>query len=77
LNKDFAHDASKAVRVGGLLKLTTDDLDYFEWAKKEVPHCVSWQVEESWSGEGEPTSEFEELFAKEGRNVYRRAWRRA
>jgi tRNA (guanine-N7-)-methyltransferase len=77
LNKEFAQDASKAVRVGGLLKLTTDDLDYFEWAKKEVPHCVSWQVEESWIGEGEPTSEFEELFAKEGRSVYRRAWRRA
>ena len=77
LNKEFANDASNAVRVGGLLKLTTDDLDYFEWAKKEVAHCVSWRVEESWIGEGEPTSEFEELFAKEGRNVYRRAWRKA
>ena len=76
-NRVFAQDAAEAVRVGGLLKLTTDDQEYFEWAQNEVGQCRAWCVEESWIGEGEPTSEFVELFAQEGRTVYRRAWRRA
>ena len=77
LNRDFAEDAARAVEKGGLFKLTTDDLEYFEWSGKEMAQCPTWALEPTWTGSNEPTSEFEELFAKEGRNVYRRAWRRA
>lgn len=74
LTLDFAEKAGRAVRIGGKLKLTTDDQPYFDWACREVGQSVTWAVDREWVGEGEPTSEFEELFAKEGRAVYRRAW---
>ena len=76
LNREFARDAALAVKAGGLFKLTTDDREYFEWAEKEMSHCPAWRTDPSWNGKNEPTSEFEELFAKEGRQVYRRAWER-
>ncbi|NBV96732.1 MAG: tRNA (guanosine(46)-N7)-methyltransferase TrmB [Verrucomicrobia bacterium] len=77
LNRNFAEDAARAVARGGLLKLTTDASEYFEWACREMADSVSWIPDSSWTGEREPTSEFEELFAKEEREVYRRAWRKA
>lgn len=76
LNREFARDAALAVKPGGFFKLTTDDREYFEWAEKEMSHCPDWRVDPSWDGKNEPTSEFEQLFAKEGRQVYRRAWQR-
>lgn len=76
LNTRFAGELAQAVRVGGLLKLTTDDSDYFQWACGEVDRCRGWKVEPGWIGRDEPTSEFEEQFKIEGRNVYRRAWAR-
>jgi tRNA (guanine-N7-)-methyltransferase len=76
LNREFAQDAVLAVKPGGLFKLTTDDREYFVWGEKEMSHCPDWRADPSWDGKNEPTSEFEELFAKEGRQVYRRAWQR-
>ena len=76
LQKEFFEDAARAVISGGLIKLTTDDREYFEWAQKEAEKCSAWVPDLSWTGVDEPTSEFEELFAKEGREVYRRAWRK-
>jgi tRNA (guanine-N7-)-methyltransferase len=76
LNREFARDAALAVKSAGLFKLTTDDREYFDWAEKEMSHCQDWRSDPSWDGKNEPTSEFEELFAKEGRQVYRRAWQR-
>lgn len=43
---------------------------------KEAEKCSAWVPDLSWIGVDEPTSEFEELFAKEGREVYRKAWRK-
>ena len=74
LQKEFFEDAARAVISGGLIKLTTDDREYFEWAQKEAEKCSDWVPDLSWAGVDEPTSEFEELFAKEGREVYRKAW---
>ena len=76
LQKEFFEDAARAVIPGGCLKLTTDDREYFEWAQKEAEKCSAWVPDLTWTGVDEPTSEFEELFAKEGRKVYRRAWRK-
>ncbi len=76
LQKEFFEDAARAVISGGCIKLTTDDREYFEWAQKEAEKCSAWVPDLSWTGVDEPTSEFEELFAKEGRKVYRRAWRK-
>jgi tRNA (guanine-N7-)-methyltransferase len=76
LQKEFFEDAARAVISGGCLKLTTDDREYFEWAQKEAEKCSAWVPDLSWTGIDEPTSEFEELFAKEGRKVYRKAWRK-
>jgi len=74
LTKDFAADALRACKKGGRLQLTTDDREYFEWACREVAGCAQWKEDPSWTGESEPTSEFEEKFKQEGRAVYRRAW---
>jgi tRNA (guanine-N7-)-methyltransferase len=74
LQKEFFEDAARAVISGGCMKLTTDDREYFEWAQKEAEKCSAWVPDLSWTGVDEPTSEFEELFAKEGREVYRKAW---
>jgi len=74
LTRDFAADAARALRKGGRLQLTTDDREYFEWACREVEACLGWQADFRWSGQDEPTSEFEEKFKEEGRAVYRRAW---
>ena len=76
LQKEFFEDAARAVISGGCMKLTTDDREYFEWAQKEAEKCSTWVPDLSWTGVDEPTSEFEELFAKEGREVYRKAWRK-
>ena len=76
LQKEFFEDAARAVIPGGCMKLTTDDREYFEWAQKEAEKCSAWVPDLTWTGVDEPTSEFEELFAKEGRKVYRRAWRK-
>jgi len=76
LQKEFFEDAARAVISGGCMKLTTDDREYFEWAQKEAEKCSAWVPDLSWTGVDEPTSEFEELFAKEGREVYRKAWRK-
>ena len=76
LQNEFFEDAARAVISGGCMKLTTDDREYFEWAQKEAEKCSAWVPEFSWTGVDEPTSEFEELFAKEGRDVYRKAWRK-
>lgn len=76
LQKEFFEDAARAVISGGCMKLTTDDREYFEWAQKEAEKCSAWVPDLSWRGVDEPTSEFEELFAKEGREVYRKAWRK-
>jgi tRNA (guanine-N7-)-methyltransferase len=76
LQKEFFEDAARAVILGGCMKLTTDDREYFEWAQKEAEKCSAWVPDLSWTGIDEPTSEFEELFAKEGREVYRKAWRK-
>lgn len=77
LKKDFAADAARACRAGGRLQLTTDDEEYFRWACGEVVGCPEWREDLTWTGETEPTSEFEEKFKQEGRAVYRRAWIRA
>lgn len=77
LTKDFAADAARACREGGRLQLTTDDEEYFGWACREVAGCPEWREDLTWTGETEPTSEFEEKFKQEGRAVYRRAWIRA
>jgi len=77
LKKDFAADAARACREGGRLQLTTDDEEYFRWACREVAGCPEWREDLTWTGETEPTSEFEEKFKQEGRAVYRRAWIRA
>ncbi|NCW26838.1 MAG: hypothetical protein EBV83_00825 [Verrucomicrobia bacterium] len=69
-------DLARAVRSGGVLKLTTDDADYFQWACAEMARCSGWKAQQDWKGLEEPTSEFEELFKQEGRSVYRRAWGR-
>ena len=74
LTRVFAADAARALRKGGRLQLTTDDREYFEWACREVEACPGWQADLRWSGQDEPTSEFEEKFKEEGRAVYRRAW---
>ena len=74
LTRHFAADALRACPKGGRLQLTTDDGGYFEWASGEVAACSGWKVDADWSGENEPTSEFEEKFKEEGREVYRRAW---
>ena len=76
LQKEFFEDAARAVISGGCMRLTTDDREYFEWAQKEAEKCSAWVPDLSWTGIDEPTSEFEELFAKEGREVYRKAWRK-
>ena len=76
LSRAFASVLARAIRVGGLLKLTTDDSDYFQWSCTEVDQCPEWKIDKDWTGSDEPTSEFEEQFKKEGRNVYRRAWGR-
>jgi len=76
LQKEFFEDAARAVISGGCIKLTTDDREYFEWAQKEAEKCSAWVPDLTWTGVDEPTSEFEELFAKEGREVYRKAWRK-
>ena len=74
LTRDFAADAARACRKGGRLQLTTDDRDYFEWACRGLAQCPQWKEDSSWTGESEPTSEFEEKFKQEERAVYRRAW---
>jgi len=74
LTREFAEDAARACRKGGRLQLTTDDKEYFEWACAEVAACPGWRADLGWSGQDEPTSEFEEKFKEEGRAVYRRAW---
>ena len=74
LTRKFADDAARACRPGGRLQLTTDDQDYFDWACREVGGSPAWRADLAWSGETEPTSEFEEMFQKEGRAVLRRAW---
>ena len=76
LQKEFFEDGARAVISGGCIKLTTDDREYFEWAQKEAEKCSAWVPDLTWTGVDEPTSEFEELFAKEGREVYRKAWRK-
>ena len=74
LTREFAEDAARACRKGGRLQLTTDDKEYFEWACREVAACPGWRADLGWSGQDEPTSEFEEKFKEEGRAVYRRGW---
>lgn len=74
LTRDFAADAARACRQGGRLQLTTDDEEYFQWACREVADCPGWKTDLDWRGQDEPTSEFEEKFKQEGRQVYRRAW---
>ena len=76
LTTAFGMDLARVVCPGGLLKLTTDDSEYFQWACGEVDHCSEWRMESGWTGVDEPTSEFEEQFKKEGRAVFRRAWAR-
>ena len=74
LTREFAGDVARACRKGGRLQLTTDDKEYFEWACREVAACPGWRADLGWSGQDEPTSEFEEKFKEEGREVYRRGW---
>ena len=74
LTREFAEDAARACRKGGRLQLTTDDKEYFEWACREVAAFPGWRADLGWSGQDEPTSEFEEKFKEEGRVVYRRGW---
>jgi len=74
LTRDFAADAARASRRGGRFQLTTDDREYFEWACREVEAGPGWRADLEWSGQDEPTSEFEDKFKEEGRAVYRRAW---
>ena len=76
LTTAFGEDLARAVRLGGMLKLTTDDADYFHWACAEIDRCPVWKIQQDWEGLDEPTSEFEEQFKKESRNVYRRGWSR-
>ncbi len=74
LTRVFAADAVRACRPGGRFQLTTDDEEYFQWACREVEACPSWKADLDWTGQDEPTSEFEEKFKQEGRAFYRRAW---
>ena len=77
LTREFAGDAARACRKSGRLQLTTDDGEYFGWACREVAGCPEWREDLKWTGETEPTSEFQEKFKQEERAVYRRAWIRA
>jgi len=72
----FLDDAREALAPGGELRLTTDDLPYFQHMRKVFgAHCGF--VEEPWTPDGDyPQTDFERLFRSQGLPIYRALLRR-
>lgn len=72
----FLNVAHGALRPGGELRLTTDDLPYFEHMREVFGAHLGFR-EEPWEpGEGYPQTDFERLFRGQGLPIYRALLRR-
>ena len=72
----FLDDAREALALGGELRLTTDDLPYFQHMRK-VFEAHSGFMEEPWTpGPDYPQTDFERLFRGQGLPIHRALLRR-
>ena len=76
IQTEFLNDAREALAPGGELRLTTDNLPYFQHMRAVFgPHCGF--VEEPWNpGADYPQTDFERLFRSQGLPIYRALLRR-
>ncbi len=74
----FVRDLAVALRPGGELRFTTDHSDYFASACDELKAAgVLEPVAELWDWESDPLTDFQKVFAAEGRQTHRACWRKS
>jgi len=71
INNDFLDSVWNALLHGGELRLTTDDLPYFQHMEKVVGLRKDFQVEEWDPGETYPQTDFERHFRAQGIKINR------
>jgi len=73
---EFIEACHKVLQSGGTLRFTTDHQDYFLWTTRHWGEAKGWEEVGPWDASGDPKSDFELEFEKEGRAVYRMRWRK-
>jgi len=76
IQTEFLDDVKEVLIPGGELRLTTDDLPYFQHMRKVFEAHASF-LEEPWTpGDDYPQTDFERHFRGQGVPVYRALLRR-
>jgi len=68
---DFLHAIRVALVDDGILRIATDQADYFERMRRIVEKSKDFAVTELNGGDDFPVSTFEERFKSEGAPIYR------
>lgn len=77
INREFLDAVRAALRAGGELRLTTDDLPYFEHMKKVAGAHEGFVVEPWPHGDDYPQTDFEKRFRTLGLPIHRLLLRKA
>lgn len=73
---EFIESCRKVLKPGGVFRFTTDHQDYFLWTTRLWGEAEGWENLGPWDASGDPQSDFELEFEKEGRAVHRMRWRK-
>ena len=72
----FVDDVRKLLRVGGMLRVKTDDLPYFQWMERVIGEVRGWERVDWPESPDEVLTDFERRFVAQGLPIHRVCLRR-
>jgi tRNA (guanine-N7-)-methyltransferase len=75
IQPEFLESLRRILEPGGEVRFATDHEDYFQWARDLWEANPDWAPGNPWDGRGDPTTDFQREFEREGRAVHRACWR--
>ncbi|MDR2463452.1 MAG: tRNA (guanosine(46)-N7)-methyltransferase TrmB [Verrucomicrobiales bacterium] len=76
IQPEFLAAARRVLADGGVVRLTTDHEEYFQWADKIWSSSAGWKNLGAWNADDDPKSDFQRQFEAEGKPVFRCQWQR-
>ena len=72
----FIDDVRRLLRVGGMLRVKTDDLPYFQWMERVISEAHGWERVDWPESSDEVLTDFERRFVAQGLPINRVCLRR-
>ncbi|MGI8482120.1 MAG: tRNA (guanosine(46)-N7)-methyltransferase TrmB [Chthoniobacterales bacterium] len=71
VTRQFLRLIHVALRPDGMLRIATDQPDYFEQIDRMARTSENFEIDESGSGDGLPKSAFQQRYERDGADIYR------